>query len=334
MSIRGRCRRVIALTAVGLVAVLVAGACSADGGANDSGTSAQAPAAGSAVDRDQAAGAGPEQGKAVPGQTGSGGADVRVEQRSIIYTGTLQVRVDDVDRAARAAIAAATGAGGFVGGDQRHSESADARAELILRVPADKFTGVVDELARLGRPEERQVRTEDVTEETVDLDARIATQRARVDSARRLLAKASSINDLVTLENEVGRREADLASLEAKKRRLADLTALSTITVTFVGTDATTAEEGPELGFLVGLQGGWNVFVTTMFVLLTVLGAVLPFAVVIGVPVALLVRAARRRRARRAPPAGPAPTWPGPAGPVGGPTASGPPPVPAARSGP
>ena len=40
------------------------------------------------------------------------------------------------------------------------------------------------------------------------------------------------------------RREADLASLEAKKCRLADLTALSTITVTFVGRDASTADRG------------------------------------------------------------------------------------------
>ena len=41
--------------------------------------------------------------------------------------------------------------------------------------------------------------------------------------------------DLVMLEKEVASREADLASLQAKKRRLADLTALSTITVTFLG---------------------------------------------------------------------------------------------------
>lgn len=155
-----------------------------------------------------------------------------------------------------------------------------------------------------------------------------------MDSARKLLARATSINDLVTLENEVGRREADLASLEAKKRRLADLTALSTITVAFVGPQAATVEPDDDLGFLVGLRGGWSAFLSSATVALTVLGAVLPFALLIGVPVGLLIWLARRRRARRAPPAGPAPSVPGPAGPVGGPTPSAPPPVPAARSGP
>ncbi|TYB39261.1 DUF4349 domain-containing protein [Micromonospora sp. AP08] len=315
-------RRGGALAAAGLLVVLGVGACSAggDSGGDNAGSAAQPQAvAGGAADRDQAA---PEK-----AQSGAGGADLRVDQRAIIYTGTLQVRVDDVERAAREASTAVTAAGGFIGGDQRNSDSADARAELVLRVPADRFASVLEALAKLGRQERREVRTEDVTEETVDLDARIATQRARVDSARRLLARATSITDLVTLENEVGRREADLASLEAKKRRLADLTALSTVTVTFVGPEAAATEDEEDLGFLTGLRGGWSAFLGSLRVALTVLGAVLPFALAIGVPVALVVALARRR-GRRTPPAGPA--LPEPAGPV----PSGPPPVPAARSGP
>ncbi|MFG2105490.1 DUF4349 domain-containing protein [Micromonospora chersina] len=322
MRIRDSRGRGGALVAAGLLVVLGVGACSSggDSGGDNAGSAAQPQAvAGGAADRDQAA---PEK-----AQSGAGGADLRVDQRAIIYTGTLQVRVDDVERAAREASTAVTAAGGFVGGDQRNSDSADARAELVLRVPADRFASVLEALAKLGRQERREVRTEDVTEETVDLDARIATQRARVDSARRLLARATSITDLVTLENEVGRREADLASLEAKKRRLADLTALSTVTVTFVGPEAATTEDEEDLGFLTGLRGGWSAFLGSLRVALTVLGAVLPFALAIGVPVALVVALARRR-GRRTPPAGPA--LPEPAGPV----PSGPPPVPAARSGP
>ncbi|SCG42801.1 DUF4349 domain-containing protein [Micromonospora inositola] len=316
MSVRGKGRRGVPLAAVGLVAVLFAGGCSAGDATSDNGSAAQAPAGGAA-----------DRGEAAPGQAGAGAPDLRVDQRSIIYTGTMQVRVDDVERAAREAIATASAAGGFVGGDQRRSESADARAELELRVPAAKFTAVVDELAKLGRQQRREVHTQDVTEETVDLDARITSQRARVESARKLLDRATSTSELVNLENELGRREADLASLEAKKRRLADLTALSTITVTFVGTDASTEEEQTDIGFLVGLRGGWQVFVASVTVLLTVLGALLPWLVAVGVPVALLIRVLRRRR-RRTPPAGPTP----PAGQPGGPTA--PPPVPATRSAP
>lgn len=321
MSVRGKGRRGLPLAAVGLVAVLLAGGCSAESPQSDRGAANEAPA-----------GAGQDQ--AAPGQAGAGAPDLRVDQRSIIYTGTMQVQVDDVERAARAAIDTVTAAGGFVGGDQRHSEAADARAELELRVPAAKFTTVIDELAKLGRQQRREVRTQDVTEETIDLDARITSQRARVESARKLLARASSISELISLEGELAKREADLASLEAKKRRLADLTALSTITVTFVGADASTAEQKTEIGFLVGLRGGWQVFLASVTVLLTVLGALLPWLVAIGVPLAILLRVLRRRRRRRMPPAGPAPVVGAPAGPVGGPSPTAPPPVPATRSAP
>jgi hypothetical protein len=318
----------VAVTAVGLLAVLVAGACGAGG--EDSGDSSGAPAAeapaGGAADRDAAAPPG-----GAPQQAGAGAPDLRVDQRAIVYTGTMRVQADDVEAAARQAVVLVTAAGGFVGGDERHSIGSDARAELVLRVPAPKFGQVVDDLAKLGRQQQREVRTQDVTEETVDLDARITSQRARVESARRLLGRASTTSELVSLENELGRREADLASLEAKKRRLADLTALSTITVTFVGPEAPTTEQPDETGFLVGLRGGWRAFVASFQVLLTILGALLPWLVAVGLPVAAVVTLLRRRRARRpAPPAGPQQ----PTGPAGGPLPTAPPPVPATRSAP
>ncbi|MEV0725257.1 DUF4349 domain-containing protein [Micromonospora purpureochromogenes] len=313
-------RRGRALAALGLAALLLAGCGAADRSTSAGDSAAEAPAGGAPV------GGAAEQGKA-----GAGAPDLRVDQRAIIYTGTMRVQVDDVEGAARRAVAAVVAAGGFVGGDNRRSVAADAEAELELRVPAAKFTALIDELATYGRQQRREVKTQDVTEETVDLDARIATQRARVDSARKLLSRATSIPELVSLEDEVSRREADLASLEAKKRRLADLTALSTITVTFVGMDASTAEEETETGFMVGLRGGWKVFVASMTILLTVLGAVLPWLLAFGVPlVVFLAVLRRRRRGRPAPPAPPTTPVGAPRPPV--PTA--PPPVPAARSGP
>lgn len=305
-------RRGTLLAVTTLAAALAVAGCGADdSGARDTADSAaKAPAVAGEAGRDAAAGA--------PEAAGAGAPDLRVDQRAIIYTGAMRVQVDDVDAAAREVTAVATRAGGFIGGDQRRSADADAVAELELRVPAAKFTGVVDEIAKLGRQQSREISTQDVTEETVDLDARITSQRARVDSARRLLARATSITDLVSLENELGRREADLASLEAKKRRLADLTALSTVTVSLAGPAAKTSEEEAETGFLVGLRDGWKAFVVSMTVLLTVLGALLPWLVALGVPLALLLVVLRRRRKS---PALVAPV-------------SAPPPVPAARSAP
>jgi hypothetical protein len=169
---------------------------------------------------------------------------------------------------------------------------------------------VVDKIAALGEQESRDVNTQDVTEEIVDLEARIATQEARVASGRRLLASAKTLNDLVMLEGEVAKREADLASLKAKKTRLDDLTTLSTITVTLIGREAPAVVEEDSLGFLTGLRGGWNAFVGSLQVALTVLGALIPWLLAVGVPVLVVLWFLRRRRAASAPAPVPPPADP------------------------
>ena len=275
-------------TLLGTAALAVALLAGCGGGADDAQSSAagEAPAI-EAAPRDE-------------GGQAAQAPDLRVDQRAIVYTGSITVRVDDVNAAAARATGFATAAGGFVGEDKRNSGEGSDDASLTLRVPAAKFAAVVDQLAGLGEEETRGISTEDVTEETVDLDARIAVQQARVDSGRRLLAEAESLNDLVMLEKEVATRESDLASLQAKKRRLADLTALSTITVVLLDPDAAAvaSDDGPP-GFLAGLSGGWHALLASMAVLVTVLGVLLPWLVALGVPAWAVVWAYRRYARRR-----------------------------------
>ena len=292
--------RITRILGTAAVAVALLAGC---GGGGDEATSSQAgdaPAAGSAAE------------PAAPAEGGQAAAapDLRVDQRAIVYTGSITVRVDDVDAAAARAAGFATAAGGFVGEDKRDSGEGSDDASLTLRVPAGKFAEVVNQLAGLGTEETRGISTEDVTEETVDLDARIAVQQARVDSGRRLLAEADSLNDLVMLEKEVATRESDLASLQAKKRRLADLTALSTITAVLLDPDAAagTGPDGPP-GFLAGLTGGWNALLASMAVLVTVLGAVLPWLIALGLPAWAALWLYRRYARRRSSLGAPAPAF-------------------------
>lgn len=319
-AVRHRRRRVwpAALAGVALAATVALTGCS--GGGNDSassGSAAQQPALGVAdggVARQPNQAAEKQAGQPAAPPADKAPTDLRVDQRAIVYTGSITVRVDKVNEAAARVTGIVTGAGGFIGADKRTSGGPDEQATLELRVPADKFNSVVQQIADLAgaKEEQRSVDTQDVTEETVDLEARIATQKARVDSGRQLLAQAKSLADLVMLESEVAKREADLASLEAKKRRLSDLTALSTITAVLLGRGAAVPGDDEPGGFLGGLQAGWDALVASLRVLLTVLGALLPWLIALGLPVLAglwLVRRLRRgaRGSDGRDPAGPAP---------------------------
>jgi hypothetical protein len=202
--------------------------------------------------------------------------------------------VQDVSGQAAAASTIATAADGFVAGDNRRSGGEDASADLILRVPAKEFGATVDKLAKLGTEAGRSIGTEDVTDKSADLDARLASKKASVERTRALLAKADRIADIVAIEGELASREADLGSLEAEQRTLADQVTLSTITLHLVR--PTAAIGGPDKpGFLSGLAAGWRAFTASLRWLLVVVGVLLPFAIPVAVAVVVWPRVARRR---------------------------------------
>ncbi|GAA1734691.1 DUF4349 domain-containing protein [Luedemannella helvata] len=219
--------------------------------------------------------------------------------RAIIYTGTLTVEVPDVAGAADKAVALVTGAQGYVGADKRSVYSSpDAHAQLVLRVPAASFATTLDTLAKLGKELDRSSQASDVTEAVIDLDTRIASQQASLNRTRALMAKANTIGEIVSVESELTKRETELATLQARKRDMANKVSYSTITLMLQTARKVEPAPGPEkdeTGFLAGLKAGWHAFVTAVQVALTILGALLPFLIAVAIPVGLYLWLRRRR---------------------------------------
>ena len=289
-------RRGRLVAAAALAATLALAGCGASGGSSGEAAAPDQQDAAPAAPNGQAAPQGrpDEQAAGGSGQdTPQPGNNAPAQQRSIIYTGDITLRVDDVDRAAARVGALAEGAGGFVAGDRRSSSDEQAEAHLTLRVPAERFIATVDEVAKLGDEQKRNISTEDVTQQVVDLEAQIASQQASVTRTRELLARAQSISEIVSIEAELAKRESALATLQARQQRLVDLAALSTVTVHLRSRTGGPIEEG---GFLGGLRAGWEAFLAAAAVLLTVLGFLLPFLVAFGIPAGLLWWLLRRRR--------------------------------------
>jgi hypothetical protein len=315
MSVR---RTTAFLAAAGALLLALSGCGSDKSDAPSSSSKGQAEPA-VAPQQENAAGAGADAAK----DQGQGRAGPKIPDnldaanRSIIYSGTMTVQVKDVNAAAAQAIAFATGAGGFVGADNRHIDGQSSTATVTLRVPAAKFQDTLDQLKGIGDEKSRQVSAQDVTDQVVDVESRIATAQASVDRIRALLAKAQTIGEITSLESELSRRESDLESLQARKRKLDGLTALSTITVVLQGPEAPTVSE-EDTGILVGLRHGWDAFVASLRVALTVLGWLLPWLAFLGLPIWLVVWLSKRyRRSHQVPlrsslavPAAPGPTYP------------------------
>ncbi|MFF7851029.1 DUF4349 domain-containing protein [Streptomyces sp. NPDC007910] len=324
-------RRASTTAAVLLTASLVLTGCGA--GSTDAGDEAagaraaqpaeRAPDGGTADGSSGASGASSGSGSGADSGSGSGSGSAKATakapaQQHVIRTAALSVEVADAAKALVTARTAALEAGGRVENESTERiDDAYLASRIVLRVPQEKYDSVLAELAGTGRLLNRKADAKDVTDQVVDVQSRIATQRASVARVRELMDRADRLSDVVTLEAELSRRQADLEALLAQQSSLKDRTSLATITLqlTEKRKEQPKAEEREEgrPGFLDALAGGWNALVGVVAWILIVLAALAPWLAVGLVAFVLWRRLIRPRLAARRPAPVPGPHPEGPA---------------------
>jgi len=93
-------------------------------------------------------------------------------------------------------------------------------ASYTLSIPAPRLDGMLDRLAKLGKTTSRSISARDVTDEAVDLDARLNNKRALRDRLRQLLGTTTTLQEVLTLEEHLARVQAEVDMLEAQQKRL------------------------------------------------------------------------------------------------------------------
>ncbi|OEJ93847.1 DUF4349 domain-containing protein [Streptomyces thermolilacinus] len=321
-----------ALAALLLGASLALAGCS---GTGDSGTK-EARA-------DQAAAPEAQRGAQGPASGYGGGAKAAkpgAVRQHVIRTTTLSVEVEDAERALGRAREIAADAGGHVADEStRRHRDGDLTSQVSLRVPQAAYEDVIKELTGTGKLLSRRAEAQDVTEQVVDVESRIATQRASVARVRELMGKAEQLSDIVQLEQELSTRQANLESLLAQQASLKDRTSLATVKLELSEPDSDIARDDDEPGVMDALRGGWEALLTSLTWFVLVLAALAPWLGLLGAGflvwrrVVAPVRA--RRRARRPQPQAPAPWPPRTAAPrMGAPVGGGAPVPPQGQAGP
>ncbi|WP_199547662.1 DUF4349 domain-containing protein [Streptomyces sp. N35] len=309
-------RRGTALAALLLSVALAGAGCSGMGdsdsdGAKGAAAGARADAGSDSKGDSEAAGPGADSGL----DSGSGAKEDQQAKnpkltQHIIRTATLRVRVENVPSALDKVRTAAADAGGIVGSETTDRDGkGKERSRIVLRVPQEQYGKVIEALEGTGKVLERSDKAEDVTEQVVDVDSRIKTQKASVARIRELMDQATKLSDVVTLEGELSTRQADLEALLAQQASLKDRTSLATITLHLNETgEKPEPKEDDDPGFLDALSGGWNSLVNVAKWIVIVVLAIAPWAAVLLILFLVWRALAPRLPRRRTPvlePAGP-----------------------------
>ena len=300
------------LRSLALAALLAAGlglaGCSSGGTDDESAPTAEVEVAApeGAADADLAYGATPSQARADV----KAAVDTSGTQPAIISVGTITLQSKDVAGARFDLEKVVDSYRGTIA-DEKTTASTDGEVRLsrvVLRIPSQDFDAAMLDLAELGKVTASTRKAEDVTSQVIDTRARIRAQEQSLERVEVLFARAQNIRDIVAIEAQLSRRQADLDSLKGQLAYLEDQTTLSTITVYLElapeSPKAATPTPDDDNAFVAGLKDGWDALSGLGAGLATVAGALLPFAVValvLGVPAALVGRRVLGRHPLRQP---------------------------------
>jgi len=153
--------------------------------------------------------------------------------RQIIYRATINLQVKNFVDTDREIIARVKEAGGYIAQFNEDRSSGDQRGgRWTVRLPVAGFTGFLDSVGKLGVADRREVQSQDVTEEYVDLEARLKNKQALESRLLELVAKrGDEIKDVIALEQELSRVREEIERLQGKLRFLSDRVSLTTVEI-------------------------------------------------------------------------------------------------------
>lgn len=229
-------------------------------------------------------------------------------ERRVIRNAELTLEVESGAGAQQRATALAEAAGGFVVSSEAQNMAAGGRpyvhATVVARVPAARFGAALDEMRKVGRRVvSEKVTGQDVTEEFIDLEARLRVQRALEEQLLGLLKESKAVKDALEVHREITQVRSEIERVEGRRRFLVNQADLSTITLRlhepapFVASSGGVGfgeQLGRALGDAVEAAEGVVLF------LVRALGVLLPLGAFVGLPAALLARRVVRKRRERA----------------------------------
>jgi len=172
------------------------------------------------------------------------------DERMIVRNGDMSLVVEDVTEAMEAISQLAGGFGGYVVSSSVNGEEEDMRGRISIRVPDDSFEQALAGIRDLAvRVEEESTGSQDVTEEYIDLEARLANAEATEQQYLALLDKAEDVDDILRIYDYLSRVRQEIEQIKGRMQYLERTSSMSLISVYL----------RPEFSAQSTVPAGWNV---------------------------------------------------------------------------
>lgn len=199
-------------------------------------------------------------------------------ERKLIKKGEVEFETKDISSRRKTVFNAIEKYDGYISSDREYKSKGRISNTIVIRVPANNFDNLFDDATEgVDKFDDKEIEVKDVTEEFLDVQARLKTKKELETRYLDLLKKANSVSDILEIEKQIGLLRTEIESIEGRLRYLKDRVSLSTLTMTFYEKTYAATEFGSKfksgfrhgyenlVWFLVGLTNIWP------FILLVIL---------------------------------------------------------------
>jgi len=209
--------------------------------------------------------------------------------RMIIFTANLGLKVDDVDSAMNEIRNITENLGGFVSGVSTSKRDGGKIGVITIRVPQAEFYNAILAIEKLGEVESKDVKGEDVTEQYIDLKARLSNLQRQEQRLLEILDLAKTVEEVLRVESELNNVRSEIERLTGQIQYLETRVDLATITVSLSEAEAKPWIDIPQVDWGASIKAGlWGVFIVLQG-LITLTIAATPF-IAIGAPIYYVYR--------------------------------------------
>jgi len=149
----------------------------------------------------------------------------------VIYQATVSLEVDTVPSALTRVQTIAKSLGGWVDNISSYGGQTQTQATITIRVPQDQFFTALDNLQSLGTVQSQNVSSQDVTEQYIDLEARLKSSQLEKQSLQALLAKVATVNDEILIQGQLTQVQSQIESLQGQINYIQNRVDMASITV-------------------------------------------------------------------------------------------------------
>ncbi len=202
-------------------------------------------------------------------------------QRQMIYTATLRMRVESVDKSHDSVLALLGRYQAYVGSDNRTSYSERTENRIVIRVERSQFWGLLKAVEKQAvHLDEKKVNSEDVTGAIADIQEHIKSKMAAEQQYREILQRAVNVQDILNVQKYLSDIREEIELMQSRLDRLTDQAAYSTITIDMYERGSGTLSHEETFWDRAGdaAANGWHICTSLLIVLVTVW----PFWIVAG----------------------------------------------------